>query len=107
MMFIYSSSAHRQLHSFPPRRSPDLAEPVPRRARRTRARVSRHSLSACTAGVCSSAGRSRFGRSEAHTSELQSRFELVFRLLLEKKKKSITNLLMQLLHTRQAVGISR
>src|SRR5207249_8406876 len=27
-----------------------------------------------------------FGRSEAHTSELQSRFDLVCRLLLEKKK---------------------
>src|SRR5437868_12591226 len=28
-----------------------------------------------------------FGRSEEHTSELQSRFDLVCRLLLEKKKK--------------------
>src|SRR5699024_11860530 len=31
------------------------------------------------------------GRSEEHTSELQSRFELVCRLLLEKKKKSVKN----------------
>src|SRR5699024_11552754 len=30
-------------------------------------------------------------RSEEHTSELQSRFELVCRLLLEKKKKRIKN----------------
>src|SRR5207249_6190889 len=30
-------------------------------------------------------------RSEEHTSELQSRFDLVCRLLLEKKKKSIKN----------------
>src|SRR5699024_12203115 len=30
------------------------------------------------------------GRSEEHTSELQSRFDLVCRLLLEKKKKQIT-----------------
>src|SRR5438105_6252990 len=30
-------------------------------------------------------------RSEEHTSELQSRVDLVCRLLLEKKKKSITN----------------
>src|SRR5699024_11567841 len=30
------------------------------------------------------------GRSEEHTSELQSRFDLVCRLLLEKKKKSIS-----------------
>src|SRR5207249_12144575 len=29
----------------------------------------------------------RHGRSEEHTSELQSRFDLVCRLLLEKKKK--------------------
>src|SRR5207249_11066100 len=28
-----------------------------------------------------------YGRSEEHTSELQSRFDLVCRLLLEKKKK--------------------
>src|SRR5699024_12068899 len=31
-------------------------------------------------------------RSEEHTSELQSRFDLVCRLLLEKKNKNITNL---------------
>src|SRR5690349_24181961 len=31
-----------------------------------------------------------FGRSEEHTSELQSRRDLVCRLLLEKKKKTIT-----------------
>src|SRR5437868_12425871 len=30
-------------------------------------------------------------RSEEHTSELQSRFDLVCRLLLEKKKKNIIN----------------
>src|SRR5699024_12295359 len=32
-------------------------------------------------------------RSEEHTSELQSRFELVCRLLLEKKKKNILQML--------------
>src|SRR5699024_11266902 len=31
-------------------------------------------------------GLGEFGRSEEHTSELQSRFDLVCRLLLEKKK---------------------
>src|SRR2546429_5775696 len=31
-------------------------------------------------------------RSEEHTSELQSRLHLVCRLLLEKKKKQVTNL---------------
>src|SRR2546427_4396041 len=34
--------------------------------------------------------RRRAGRSEEHTSELQSQSNLVCRLLLEKKKKSIT-----------------
>src|SRR5699024_11682214 len=33
--------------------------------------------------------RRRLGRSEEHTSELQSRFDLVCRLLLEKKKIQI------------------
>src|SRR6266481_5870593 len=32
-------------------------------------------------------------RSEEHTSELQSQFHLVCRLLLEKKKKKITNII--------------
>src|SRR5438067_2835721 len=34
-------------------------------------------------------------RSEEHTSELQSRFDLVCRLLLEKKKKSGSGMLVQ------------
>src|SRR5438067_3236900 len=33
--------------------------------------------------------RSSISRSEEHTSELQSRFDLVCRLLLEKKKKQL------------------
>src|SRR5690242_21059849 len=33
------------------------------------------------------------GRSEEHTSELQSHVNLVCRLLLEKKKKKVTNIL--------------
>src|SRR5438067_5429716 len=35
------------------------------------------------------AGQARTMRSEEHTSELQSRFDLVCRLLLEKKKSKI------------------
>src|SRR5690349_24919949 len=38
-------------------------------------------------GVHESAARAAAGRSEEHTSELQSRRDLVCRLLLEKKKK--------------------
>src|SRR5438045_4916402 len=66
---------HRHLHSFPTRRSSDLA---PRARAWCRAR--------------SAAARPREGaqqqiRSEEHTSELQSLRHLVCRLLLEKKKE--------------------
>src|SRR5438105_12043864 len=37
-------------------------------------------------------GRGTYNRSEEHTSELQSRVELVCRLLLEKKKNSVVHL---------------
>src|SRR5438067_10532524 len=40
-------------------------------------------------GLTASPIRDRAGRSEEHTSELQSRFDLVCRLLLEKKKKKV------------------
>src|SRR5437868_7860711 len=41
---------------------------------------------ACRVAVCAACANKR---SEEHTSELQSRFDLVCRLLLEKKKKRI------------------
>src|SRR5437868_12741934 len=40
--------------------------------------------------VRSSSPAPKISRSEEHTSELQSRFDLVCRLLLEKKKNTIT-----------------
>src|SRR5699024_11406505 len=40
----------------------------------------------------SPASAPQFARSEEHTSELQSRFDLVCRLLLEKKKKTTTKI---------------
>src|SRR5690349_22702897 len=44
-------------------------------------------LGCCSAGLASAASsRCRRSRSEEHTSELQSRRDLVCRLLLEKKK---------------------
>src|SRR5207249_7781933 len=85
--FFQCHGAPRHLHSFPTRRSSDLAwsaEPGAwPRGRSTRAR-----------GVCGRCQRGGVGRragivrtrSEEHTSELQSRFDLVCRLLLEKKK---------------------
>src|SRR5207302_8409193 len=98
--FFFSCSAHpRPLHSFPTRRSSDLLiwptrvllifaratsgrrgtafgsrprsmPPIPSRAR-----------------ISKSSSTPRPRRSEEHTSELQSRENLVCRLLLEKKKK--------------------
>src|SRR5438067_5253833 len=42
-------------------------------------------------GVAGLREHQRCGRSEEHTSELQSRFDLVCRLLLEKKKPARTS----------------
>src|SRR5438309_5115955 len=64
---------HRHLHSFPTRRSSDLSR----------------SPAAAPVESARAASSSRFclrQRSEEHTSELQSQFHLVCRLLLEKKK---------------------
>src|SRR5436309_9392685 len=83
--FFYCYRDHRDLHSFPTRRSSDLRVGAPRpdrprlradSARRGTCRVSSHKKL-----------RQELFRSEEHTSELQSRENLVCRLLLEKKKK--------------------
>src|SRR2546429_6418958 len=44
-------------------------------------------------------------RSEEHTSELQSRLHLVCRLLLEKKKKQLTDLLLSAQLSHQVTAI--
>src|SRR5207249_11878502 len=77
--FFQCYPAHRDLHSFPTRRSSDLLqEHLPAPGRRYE-------------GFSRRIGQARAirleKRSEEHTSELQSRFDLVCRLLLEKKKK--------------------
>src|SRR5690606_41998854 len=94
--YVYCYRALRDLHSFPTRRSSDLAgrrhqrgdveaaglaparhasdHPPARRPPRHGCRHRGHAIG-------------RVGRSEEHTSELQSRENLVCRLLLEKKKK--------------------
>src|SRR5690606_39637301 len=90
---------HRALHSFPTRRSSDLAVDLPRQpahrvedARRSGASSYPYEVGGC--GDDTDAGprravrrRPQPERSEEHTSELQSRENLVCRLLLEKKKK--------------------
>src|SRR5689334_23877601 len=57
---------------------------VERHPRRARGRVRRHPVARPRAPA-------RPERSEEHTSELQSQFHLVCRLLLEKKKKKKTH----------------
>src|SRR5437868_14678746 len=73
--FFYASRPHRDLHSFPTRRSSDLRLWPANRIVHLAASVP---LQRTVPG--------RWRRSEEHTSELQSRFDLVCRLLLEKKK---------------------
>src|SRR5436309_6567667 len=82
--FFYRNTDHQDLHSFPTRRSSDLLSRSSTwdcgSAARSRSRIQRCAMSIATASVT---------RSEEHTSELQSRENLVCRLLLEKKKITI------------------
>src|SRR5690606_40216978 len=103
--FFYSYCSHRALHSFPTRRSSDLANQkivagTPNNERRSAGFRSIKDVVARAAGE-EDIGRPIRGyrqaaawieviqcnRSEEHTSELQSRENLVCRLLLEKKNK--------------------
>src|SRR5205814_5545702 len=76
--FLFCCGDHRDLHSFPTRRSSDLGVFV---------RVSRTThVSRPAASNVIIVGGATVRRSEEHTSELQSLRHLVCRLLLEKKK---------------------
>src|SRR5215475_15538655 len=79
IVIFQSYGDHRDLHSFPTRRSSDLAAEADVFAESYRP------------GVAERLGVGHdvvTARSEEHTSELQSRENLVCRLLLEKKKKN-------------------
>src|SRR5438105_13455675 len=85
--FLQSSGDHRDLHSFPTRRSSDL-EVIGRRHPRAAEQHqdgAGHERLAATPTI-----RVGCERSEEHTSELQSRVDLVCRLLLEKKNTAGT-----------------
>src|SRR5438874_5313509 len=73
--FFSGRGDHRDLHSFPTRRSSDLAG---------------RDLASAPGGNGLPYRLRHAPRSEEHTSELQSRRELVCRLLLEKKKTYCT-----------------
>src|SRR5689334_25438518 len=96
-LIIYLSryDHHPDLHSFPTRRSSDLAPGSLLAASEIEQKLLYMNL--FRMGVIDMftlaeiLGIPKFGnppRSEEHTSELQSQFHLVCRLLLEKKKKS-------------------
>src|SRR5207253_10004608 len=97
--FLYYDRPHRDLHSFPTRRSSDLEDPGwgprwaahPSRGPGRRRRSLSADQSEARSALHPRRRRSPNGapgrvRSEEHTSELQSRGHLVCRLLLEKKK---------------------
>src|SRR5437867_8795479 len=92
---VYCSADHRDLHSFPTRRSSDLRAPDREHDERRLVRSHERPLAA-SGHVPVPGGRAprRGGprRSEEHTSELQSPYDLVCRLLLEKKKNYIRTL---------------
>src|SRR5207247_10781823 len=88
-LLSYCSRAHRDLHSFPTRRSSDLTEERQTSSQEQKTFIPRFRAFGRTASRMSrfpcSRARVSFRRSEEHTSELQSRVDLVCRLLLEKK----------------------
>src|SRR5690606_41073877 len=107
LAILFCPSAHHlDLHSFPTRRSSDLTRAVREPAaedtlgqaaapfaagtgRRPRSGRSHHHRGSGGTGTDPQrAGALSLRRSEEHTSELQSRENLVCRLLLEKKKDS-------------------
>src|SRR5437879_13877562 len=83
--FFNAYGAHRDLHSFPTRRSSDLAG-------LKRLRTDFDAMVIANQATNFSVGANLVMlRSEEHTSELQSPMYLVCRLLLEKKKKKKNN----------------
>src|SRR5699024_12808560 len=91
---LTSSPPHQDLHSFPTRRSSDLTT-----KELAYSQFAQLEVPALTWAIFEVVGpfpetlQNTWGkdRSEEHTSELQSRFDLVCRLLLEKKKKKRQN----------------
>src|SRR5438093_7466325 len=97
LFFYFTYGHHRDLHSFPTRRSSDLGQMIEPQVSEPMAKGTSAADTAAPApddephvqrsspqGLC--APRSR---SEEHTSELQSLTNLVCRLLLEKKKVNV------------------
>src|SRR5207248_11507254 len=91
LFFFYCSADHRDLHSFPTRRSSDLLSATAHQAKGTRSSIiaAFEPISSTSPSIAAPTSTRNFfpARSEEHTSELQSPYDLVCRLLLEKKKE--------------------
>src|SRR5690606_41303397 len=91
VFILYSSCDHRDLQSFPTRRSSDLS--ISRSTRSSAACCPEHAADAYHGCIAAGAYRNEIARRRVRLdrkstrSELQSRENLVCRLLLEKKKK--------------------
>src|SRR5699024_12152137 len=84
--YLYGYVPNPYIHSFPTRRSSDL-QGLRSLRDLTQHLTTRADDSHAPPVTLSPKGKPNLlGRSEEHTSELQSRFDLVCRLLLEKKK---------------------
>src|SRR5207302_9860787 len=105
--FLYGHRTPQDPHSFPTRRSSDLTDSADP-AIKNRARAFVKNLSQTQLDYLLNKGqrlsndqkesmRKTYFRSEEHTSELQSRENLVCRLLLEKKKE---NKMIDIRHTK-------
>src|SRR5438105_9804581 len=95
LLFVLWPSDHRRPNSFPTRRSSDLTIRISQAARHgiiDRSEIV-FDVAMAPIGIDSQseflAAAGGTARSEEHTSELQSRVELVCRLLLEKRKKTM------------------
>src|SRR5690348_17943526 len=103
MFFFHCSGDHRDLHSFPTRRSSDL-NPV-NSAMRFGGAQDNGSIRTKSGGLSNWTSVYGGDRSEEHTSELQSPVQLVCRPLLEKKKtKGGTSAAHEKRHARHAEG---
>src|SRR5216683_8331221 len=74
--FFFNDTATTEIYTL------SLHDALPISTLRSRASISSHRILSCSSASLSPT------RSEEHTSELQSRSDLVCRLLLEKKKKN-------------------
>src|SRR5437867_4860926 len=83
----------RALHSFPTRRSSDLPPPLPpNRTGPNGGATEAGAFAICVLSPIITASPCFRSRSEEHTSELQSPYDLVCRLLLEKKNAGCDSL---------------